>query len=429
MNIKLELFNLRNKLTVDQLVEANICQKHLQEFDNFSEKEIYFSLRENLSPYSFNKEIKMFLESTKDEIESKPLVYDLKSLYKIIERKNHGELYRQPLSTLLDIINRDTDESRMEGILNELSIYDWVPEIKNFLISLSKNPFEIQNLSGNGKAQKVFSIVEKCEEGTLAFISDRWFLISDNEIKQVIYENYIQDEEKVREARILEQVMLSAEIEDDMIYFNIDEGLSIGISTKKNGEIYFNGEKQDGESTLESIFNSPIIPYLQRDKYLLCETTKNNIDKFVDLDIALKVVNPVYPFLEKYCFNFKDKIYLYNKDARRGSSFYQYENAIQLIQDVQKELDYDLSKFYENKLSDELKKLKNLEEKEKNVELKLEDVNASIELLNDEVELLKESEELKKVMNDLVSQKYILTKELNSIKEDKIQTRKSILHG
>ena len=161
MNIKLAVFNFKNELTIDQLDESNILQKHLNVFESMSEKEIVGSLKESLTSFTYQANVKMFLESVTEEVASQPIVYDLKDLYKKVERANLGMLYRPALELLLNIINRDGDDSMMEGVLNELSLYDWIPEVKSFMISINNNPYDIQNMQGNGKANPVFTLVEK----------------------------------------------------------------------------------------------------------------------------------------------------------------------------------------------------------------------------------------------------------------------------
>lgn len=425
-NLKLELFNFKNKLTVDQLDIARVAQLHLENYDQLSEMEISESLKNNLDGFRYEPEVKLFLESVQEEIESMPLVYELKDLYKKVERKNLGMLYRPALVQLLEIINKSDDDARMESVLNELSIYDWVPEIKFFLMKMNTSPVERQNLKNSGKASKIFTLVEKVEEGHLAFVTDRWFLISESEIKQVLPDDYIKDADKVRNIRLLEKVLQMADIEEDQISFKIDENLSLGVSTKNNS-IYLNGEKLDKETTLETLFNSPIVPYLKKDYYNLLEATINNLDKFVELDVALKVSNLLQPFTESVVFNYKDKMYVYSRDNRTGSRFFAYENASELIHDVQKELDYDLTHFYENKLSTELKSLRGLEDKEQQINMKLQDVNESLQMLSDNIELLKENKELQLTHNNLLVYKHKLTLELNTIKAKKSEARKILL--
>ena len=425
-NLKLELFNFKNKLNVEQLDIARVAQLHLENYDSLSEMELNESLKHNLNAFRYDSEVKILLEKVEEELESMPLVYELKDLYKKVERKNHGMLYRSALVQLLETINKSNDDARMESVLNELSIYDWIPEVKHFLMKMSASPIERQNLQNSGKASKIYTLVEKCEEGHLAFITDRWFLISESEIKQVIAEDYIKDEAKVRNIRLLEKVLEIGEILENRITFKIDEHLTLGVSTKNN-ELYLNGEKLDKETTLETLFNSPIIPYLRRDYYNLVEATKNNIDKFVELDVALKVSNMLNPFTESVVFNYKDKMYIYSKDNRTGSRFYAYENASELIHDIQKELDYDLSHFYENKISKELKTLRGLEDKEQQINMKLQDVNESLRMLSENADLLSESKELQLTHSNLLVYKHKLTLELNEIKESKSQARKTLL--
>ena len=424
-SMKLQLFEFKNNLTMEQLEISRIAHTHLENYDYMSELELNESLKLSLSPYGYDSDVKSFLENVQEEVEKFPLVFELKHLYKKVERKNHGMLYRQLLVVLLEIINKPTDESRMESVLNELTIYDWVPEIKHFLLKMTASPLERENLINSGKGEKIYTLVEKVEEGHLAFIVDRWFLIAEKEIKQVNADDYIKDIEKVRELRLLEKVLQMGDIEENKINFQIDENLTLGLSTKNN-DVYLNGDKLDKETTLETLFNSPIIPILKKDYYNLVEAATNNLDKFVELDIAVKITNLLNPFNESIAFNYKDKMYMYSKDSRYGSNFYIYENAIELIQDVQKELDFDLSKFYENKLSEELKNLRTLEDKEKQIDMKLKDINESILMIN-ESKLLTESKELELTFNNLLVLKSKLSKEVLSIKNEKNAARKLLI--
>jgi len=424
-NLKMELFKFKGSLTLEQLEISKVAQNHLEQYDNFSELEINESLKITLAPYGYDPDVKAFLESVQDEMEAFPLIMELKDLYKKVERKNHGQLYRQTLVTLLEIINKPSDDTRMEGVVNELGMYDWIPEIKHFLLKMNSNPIERQNLINSGKGEKIFTIVEKVDEGHLAFLINKWFLIAESEIKQVFVDDYIKDADKIREIRLLEQILQKGEISEDNISFKINENLTVGVSTK-NKSISVNGTKLDKETTLETLFNSPLVPLLNRDYYVLVETCVNNSDKFVDLDIALKVSNILNQFNESIVFNYKDKMYMYSNDSRYGSKFYAYENATEIIQDVQKDLDYDLSKFFENKLSVELKALRGLEDKEKQIDMKLKDVNESIELMKDS-NLIKENKEMETTFNNLLVLKHKLTKELNDVKGQKVEARKKLI--
>lgn len=427
MDIKLEIYKFRQQLTPDQFDEARIAQAYLESYDKYSEKELVKFIRESLSTYTFDSTVKMFLENIQGEIESKSFIYDLKDLYKKVERNDTGLLNRPALIKLLEIINLPDDDSRMEKVLSELAIYDYVPEIRHFLMQVTANPIERQNLKNSGKANKVYTLVERVDDGHLAYIGDRWFILDENKIEQAIPDDYIKDENKIREIRILEEVLKGCDFQEDRINFRIDENLTLGLSTKDK-KLFLNGEPQEAETTLEALFNSPFIPDLKKSYYLLIETTKQNISKFVDLDVALRVQNILNPYLESYVFNYKDKMYVYVKDVRRGSQFFQYENAVELIRDVQKELDYDLSAFLENKLSKEIKHLKALEDREQTIELKLKTVNESIEKLL-ETDLLNEDADLRVAYNNLMVYKKKLQDDLDLVKADKIRSRKQIING
>jgi len=426
-NLKLELFNFKNRLTFDQTDISSLVEGFIINYDNMSEKEMVKGINEKLLKYTYDTDVKLFLESLDSEMKSYPLVYELKDLYKRVERDNQGMLYRQPLQTILEIINKDNDDARMESILNELRMYDWVPEIKRFVFNLTKSPMDRQNMSNSGKAEKVYTIVEKVDNGYMAFVSDRWFLINENEIKQVLAEDYLSDEDKVREIRLLEQCMKLSTIENDKISFKIDENVMVSLSTKNDKSLFINEEKLDPETTLENVFNSPIIPYLKRDYFMLINTIKENLNNLVELDISLKVTNILNPYLETYAFNYKDKIYCYNKDIRTGSSFYQYESVNELINDIKKDLDCDLTYFFENKLSKEMKQLKTLEDKEKSIELKIKDVKEAIDELKNEHALLESDKNLKLTFDNLLVHKHNLYKELNKIKDEKIQFKKTLI--
>ena len=215
-NFKLELFNFKNRLTFDQTDISSLVEGFIINYDNYSEKELVKAVNEKLLKYTYDTDVKMFLESLDTEMKAYPLVYELKDLYKRVERENQGMLYRQPLNTILEIINKPSDDVRMEAILNELRIYDWVPQIKSFVFNLTKSPLERQNMSNSGKGEKVYTIVEKVDNGYMAFVGDRWFMIDDKEVKQILAEDYIEDDEKIKEIRILEQCMKLSTIENDI---------------------------------------------------------------------------------------------------------------------------------------------------------------------------------------------------------------------
>lgn len=424
-NWKYDLFNFKQGLTLEQLEVSSVVERHLQAFDRFSEKELTFSLKENLKNYNYADNVKSLLESFDEEIQNNSLVYDLKDLYKKVERKDFGLLYREPLSKILDAINKDTDEERMTSVLNDVSLYDWVPEIKGFVEKLTTNPTDLKMLrSGNAKASKVYTIVEQCENGTyVAYVGNRWFKFTDNEVKEAdLTESFSGDD--LSKLYNLQKAMEVSEFENEKVNFNIDENLQLSLGV--NGKVYLNGEIIDKQSTLEDLFNSPIIPMMKKNYYPIIKQTLESLDKIVELDVNQKVINMTKPLSELYVFNYKDKLYLYNVDKRTGSSFYEYDSVNQLVEDVQRSMDYDISDFVSNKLSKELKQYRKLEDREQEILGKIKEVQESLEALETEKELLNESNELKTAFDNLVSYKEELTNNLRRIQNAKINERKRI---
>ena len=424
-NWKYDLFNFKQGLTLEQLEVSSVVERHLQAFDRFSEKELTFSLKENLKNYNYADNVKSLLESFDEEIQNNSLVYDLKDLYKKVERKDFGLLYREPLSKILDAINKDTDEERMTSVLNDVSLYDWVPEIKGFVEKLTTNPTDLKMLrSGNAKASKVYTIVEQCENGTyVAYVGNRWFKFTDNEVKEAdLTESFTGDD--LSKLYNLQKAMEVSEFENEKVNFNIDENLQLSLGV--NGKVYLNGEIIDKQSTLEDLFNSPIIPMMKKNYYPIIKQTLESLDKIVELDVNQKVINMTKPLSELYVFNYKDKLYLYNVDKRTGSSFYEYDSVNQLVEDVQRSMDYDISDFVSNKLSKELKQYRKLEDREQEILGKIKEVQESLEALETEKELLNESNDLKTAFDNLVSYKEELTNNLRRIQNAKINERKRI---
>jgi hypothetical protein len=171
------------------------------------------------------------------------------------------------------------------------------------------------------------------------------------------------------------------------------------------------------ETTLESLFNSPIVPIVNKNFYPILLETSKNLDKFMELDVVKRVNNLINPYLECFAFNYKNSLFLYRCDERYGNSFFKYESALELVNEVRNELNYDLTYFYENKLSKEMVIKRKLEDKEREITLKLEDVQFNIEKLKGSIKMIGESEVLTTALNNLQKRERVLTSELNGVKE------------
>ena len=416
-NLKLELFNFKKNLNLDQEEVSVIVEGHMNACNELSEKTIVTSLNERLKPYTYDKSVKSLLENLNDDMKNYELLYELKNLYNVLNTKNQGELYRQPINVLLQTINLDTDQDRMSKILNELAIYDWVPEVKLFVHNLTKSPEKRSNLLSGGKGESTFTIVEQVEDGHVALVKDSWFLLTENSIEKTILENNVKDETTLRSLRMLETAMKYATISEDRINFRISEYLTIGLSVGKKSGVFINEDEMNEETTLESLFSSPIVPIVNKNFYPILLEVSKNLDKFVELDVVKRVNNLINPYLEVYAFNYKNNTYVYRCDERYGNSFFKYESALELVNEVRNELNYDLTYFYENRLGKELMVKRKLEDKEREITLKLEDVKFNIEKVKGSIKMIGESEVLSTALINLGKRKNNLDSELQAIKE------------
>jgi hypothetical protein len=416
-NLKLELFNFKKNLSLDQEEVSVIVEGHMNACNELSEKQIIVSLNERLKPYTYDRDVKSLLENLNDDMKNYELLYELKNLYNVLNSKNQGELYRQPINVLLQTINLETDQDRMSKILNELAVYDWVPEVKLFVHNLTKSPEKRTNLLSGGKGESVFTVVEQVEDGHVALVKDSWFLLSENTIEKTLLETNVKDEESLKSLRMLETAMKYASVNEDRVNFRISEYLTVGLSVAKQGKIFINDDELNEETTLESLFNSPIIPIVNKNFYPILLEVSSNLDKFVELDVVKKINNLVNPYLEAFAFNYKNNTFLYRCDERYGNSFFKYESALELVNEVRNELNYDLTYFYENKLDKELVVKRKLEDKEREITLKLEDVNFNIAKIKGSIQMIGESEVLTTALNNLEKRKSNLDTELQATKE------------
>jgi hypothetical protein len=305
----------------------------------------------------------------------------------------------------------------MSKVLNELAIYDWVPEIKLFVHNLTKSPEQRSNLLSGGKSESVYTIVEQVEDGHLAFINDSWFLLTENSIDKTLLENNVNDEDRLRTLRTLQTAMQFCTINESRIDFRISEYLTVGLSVSSKGGIFINEDELNEETTLESLFSSPVVPIVNKNFYPLLVEVSKNVDSFVELDVVKKISNLINPTLEVFAFNYKNNIYVYRCDERYGNSFFKYDSAIELVNELRNEMNYDLTFFYENKLSKELITKRKLEDKEREISLKLEDVEFNISKIQGSIKMLGDSKVLNEALSNLKKRHSNLNTELQGIKE------------
>jgi hypothetical protein len=409
-DLKVKLFGFKKGLEFEQSDISNIVEAHMKALDNSSEKRVIQSLTEQLEIHSYDDDVKSLLENLGEDMRNYELLYELKDLYKVVESRDNGMVYRHPLNVLLQIINLETDDDRMNKIMNELAVYDWVPEIKLFIHNLTTSPEKKQNLLNGGSSNSVFTIVEAVEDGHVAFLKDSWFLLQDESIDKCVLEDHVTDMDQLRLLRTLESALQFSEISEDRIDFKISENLVIGVAVK-GGDTFINEDKLNKETTLENLFSSPIVPIVNKNFFPLIKEVASNLDKFVELDVVKQVSNLISPFLEAFAFNYKDNMYLYTCDSRYGNSFYKYESAMELIDDVRNQMNFDLTYFYEDKLSEEVKVKRKLEDKVREIQVNIEDLDKNIDKVEANLTVLNQA------LVGLKSEKETLDTELLAVKE------------
>jgi hypothetical protein len=424
-DIILELHNFKKGLSLDQDdIERQITfHMSLLNADDLgkqhSQKRVVENLNSKLQPFTYDNSVKSLLEGLNSFIKNDELFYELEDLYRLLENDNQGMLYRHVMKIVLDIINESNVRNQEIKILNELSIHDWIPAVKNFMFKRTTDPRERQNItSKGGKSDVVYSIVEKIntedKNGYLTYIGDKWFFISESNIDFATPSDYITDRQELHSINLLQKALEIGTIADKKINFTIDEDLSLSISVE-NGDIFINNEKADKSATLESVFDSALIPFMRKDLYPIVLETIKKLDNFVELDIVQKITNITVPYLENYVFNYKNSMFSYTKDTRYGSNLYQYDSATVLCNEVNSKLGYDLSDFLKNKFTKEVADRKDLENKEKFISNKLSEVSECISSL-EICGLLESSDELKSALDALISEKSNFETELFNVK-------------
>lgn len=421
----LELFNFRKELKHDgdDNIERQIT-KHLELFrcddtgELKSQKYIINSLSENLKAYTYDNDVKSFLENVNTIVSEDELFYELEDLYRKLEKTNQGQVYSYPMQVVLDIINEGNERDKKVKILNELALYDWIPDVKKFLFKYTTDPTKKQNLSSDGgKSEPVISIVEKVQNGKnvgfITYVGDKWFFLGED-IEVNTPDHYTDDREVLHRLSILEKALNIADIDNGKIVFRIEEDLDLAVSLE-NGSLELNGEELDSDATLESVFDSPLVPFMRRDLYPVISETIKNLDKFVDLDIVQRVSNITNPFLEAFAFNYNNKMYVYSLDKRYGNHLHEYNSAMLLVNEMKNSLGYDLSEFFKEHFSEEVNAKRELEDREKFVISKLSELNENIQKLQDSG-LLDINEQIKLAYDSLVDEKTKAESDLEGIK-------------
>lgn len=411
-SLKLKLFDFRKELKQDQSDIVNIISEHINLCDNYSEKEISNSLSKILESQSYYDNVKNLLTTLDKELNENSLYYNLRDLYAKIARKENRFLYELALDVILECVNQPTDEDRKLKVVETLSLYEWIPEVKMFLFEMASTPQEKMNLSSKGgKVDDVYSIVLQLKEGYLTRVADSWFILSNEGIKSVLLESFVKNDVELKKLRLLEQALEKASFKGRLINFAINENTELSIDSE-TGQLYLDGQECEKETTLETLFNSPVVPFEMKALYPILVESINNRKKFVLLDSVKRAYNITNMAYECYLFNYKGHIYQYRKDKFNGSSTVSFGNAQSVIENVIHDLGVDVTFFYENLLSEELKLKNELEKKEIKLIEGLKNLETSILML-------KENVETRSISNNLLAKRHKLAEELKSVRNQK----------
>lgn len=425
---KMPLFKFSRGLSMDQFEVARIIEQHFNVADEYSETEIVESLKHQLKPHTYDPKVVSLLENMEEEVTKYNILYSLKDLYRKLERNNSGKLYTHPMKVVLECINMSTDDDRLQKIMLDLKNYEWIPEVKTFLFSLTKTPLERQNILTNNGAQAhpVYSIVESCDQGDIVYLHNKWFLFNEkNEMKEVgsMLEQLVDPEQMYR-MNLLKEMMNRADISDDKISFRLDDSLTIGIGIEDKG-IYLNDELVEKETTLESIFESPLVHYMQKGMYPIVLETYNSIDKFHQMDNVTLITVHSRPDLYVYAVDLKENVYCYNC-SRLGQHLYGYTAVTELLEDVQSETGFNISYMFEDRLPDEIRNIRELEDQERMIQLDIRECQEAIEEIQHNINLMEVSPELNEAYDQLQIKKLDLEKQLKEVRFKKIKDRYNV---
>jgi hypothetical protein len=385
MNLKLKLFEFRNGLKADQYEVHDIVSAHFNACENFSEKEIMESLSNRLSAYAFYPAVNSFLESTNEELSQDDLLFTLKDVYAKLVRENEGNFLKMPLDALMEAINAENNKVRLEKVLSEVSRYDWVPQIKGLLYSLSTSDMEKANLtSKGGVCEDVYAIVAESKNGKLAYIANNWFLLGEEAMSITTLEENVEDEQELYKLKLLETAVNIGTIDEEGLNFKIDNEVNLSVSTSTVGKYSINGEAVEEGVSVEDLFQMPIIAMTMANCYPVVKAVSENSNYFCNLDIATKVTNVSKPTTSLCAIKYNNKCYTYTVDSRYGSSLHVYESATAVIESALTELETDLSFFYSDMLTNEQKQRKQLEKAEEILSESIANLDESIDMIQAE---------------------------------------------
>lgn len=344
--------NLLSENTIDNSLNR-IIEYYIENLSNnvLSENQIINLIKINKNDYKYSDNINKIFESIYNEAEENKLIYDLSDLYHSLNKTHDRHYYSSVLNKILEIINTDSSDYRKVLIANDLAIWNFIPEVRSFLLKYTDNPYKQEEiLSDLGLSEEIITIYQKINEGDLIYIKNSWFLITEEKVKKIPFiTDIVKDQHLLNKLTLLEKSIQLSKIKENILSIEIDEDIILSISLDENKSLFIN--KEISKANLNIIFESPLIPENKKDLYSIFESVSLYYEQFVKYDKCIKIYNAIrekegYAFIHNK-FNY---LYEYNKLSNNGI-LYEYKDINKLIENVKIHYGINLSTFFNSNIS------------------------------------------------------------------------------
>ena len=379
---------------------------------NLSEKEILNYLINETSKLSGFHKLNI-VESYQNDIIAKDeqLDIELKDLYKKLIREDYNGIYNAPITTISKIISVSSVQNKIDMILNELYIYNYIPHVRLFLEN-NIGGVKSDNDKYLGQGSKVYSIVEFTEMGQAVFIGEDQFLFNDKGVELINVSTLSRN--NLQSYKNIEQAIKSGKIDSEGISFTLGDNFEFGIKINEPGNFYINGERAEPTTDLEKLFMTTQVPFNKKSLLPVIHEIMTRLHQFTEIDVCLKVTNRMKKN-KMYIINYLDKIYCYDLNSKSGNTFYEFDSPDNAIKFVKDNMEYDISDFIIDKLDAQQQELKMLRDREKVIQIEIDDTENKMKDLNNDPNL-RDTTELKDA--NILLENYInkLNNNLNFIK-------------
>jgi hypothetical protein len=412
--LKIKLFNFRKELDLEENEIYELVSAHLQIADVHSNLTIVRSINETLKTYTYNEKVRELLENLSQMIETDPVYYNLEDICKVLETRD-SILHKPIIDDIRKIMDIKESVERKSAILAILPEYNWITEVQNFLNYYSQKPLiTSKNVSDPGsRIEEIFGYVEKVEGGSIFFTEGQWFFIKENSIELGDPINHFEDPNKLNQIFRLQEAARIGTVEEGRITFNILENFNLTLD--KHAGMLLNGEVADTETTLESVYQSGLIPIVNAGLLSIIKEASANMKKFMNIDIARKVYNIGNPLSEAIIFNYNEKMYVFFRNESFGNDLYVQDSAVDLYDEMKGKFGADVYEFLQDKFPVEIQEKKKLEKEEIFLTEQVSEIDENISRL-EETQMLGENPDLATAHKALLDKRSEVLQKLQDVK-------------